>query len=207
VKPDAGARAIAYPVVMRTPPVRGATSTSSTTTRIRRAHIGDAQRLAWIRTASWRDAYADLIGLRTLEEMNRHDGDRMLRAVQQQREGRRVWIAEDEHGTAMGYAWSGPQTDRRVVAGGRSCLGEVYELYLHPQWQRRGIGSQLLVHAIWRLVDAGLNPPMLWVLGGNGARRFYEGTGAVEFASRPIVIGGRALDEVAYGWHEQLPLP
>lgn len=192
---------------MRTHPVRGATGAHGEATRIRRAHEGDAQRLAWIRTASWRAAYADLIGLRTLERMNSNDGERMRGAVTQQHEGRRVWIAEDEQGTALGYAWSGPQTNRRVVAGNRAFLGEIYELYLHPQWQRRGIGTRLLVHAIWRLVDAGLHPPMLWVLGGNGARRFYEALGAVEITQRSIVIGGRALDEVAYGWHEQLPLP
>lgn len=192
---------------MRTPPARGGVPAKRDETRIRRADAGDAQRLAWIRTASWREAYADLIGLRTLERMNSDDGDRMLRAVTQQQEGRRVWIAEDEQGTAVGYAWCGPQTNRRVVAHERAFFGEIYELYLHPQWQRRGIGTKLLVHAIWRLVDEGLHPPMLWVLGGNRARRFYEGLGAVQITQRHIVIGGRSLDEVAYGWHEQLPLP
>lgn len=183
------------------------------TARIRRATVADAPRLAFIRTASWRDAYSEIIGHHALERTARHDADRMRRAVGQQHGGQAVWLVEDDHGTAFGYTWSGPQTDRTVVADGRAFLGEVYELYLHPQWQGLGAGSELLVHTIWALVGAGLNPPMLWVLGENTARHFYEGTGGVAFATRRIEVGrvggvgGRAMTKIGYGWHEQLPLP
>lgn len=191
---------------MRTRPSGPDATALGDAVRIRRAVPGDAAALAWIRTASWRAAYAEILGPRTLERTSRGDADRMRRAVNGQTEGRRVWVAE-QRGIALGYAWSGPQVDRRVVADGRAFLGEIHELYLHPQWQRQGVGSRLLVHAIWRLVDAGLHPPMLWVLGPNSARRFYESNGGVEFARRPLQVGGRMLEEIAYGWHDQLPLP
>jgi GNAT superfamily N-acetyltransferase len=189
---------------MRTHPERpheiGATS------RIRRARAADVPRLAWVRTASWKHAYVDIIDAHTLDRITRGDVDRMRRAVG----SGHVWLVEDAEGLPFGYAWIGPQTDRTVYAGGElggPFLGEVYELYLHPQWQRRGAGTKLLTHAIWQLVNDGLNPPMLWVLGLNDARHFYESTGGVAFDTRQTRVGARILTKVAYGWHEQLPLP
>ncbi len=155
---------------------------------------------------SWRTAYAEIITPQALDRMARNDGERMRRAVTQQRPGHAVWVAEDAQGTVFGYAWAGPQTERGLGRG-PGFLGEIYELYLHPRWQRRGFGRALLVRAIWDLIDAGLNPVMLWVLGENTARHFYEGAGGVAFASRHIEVGGRAMTKVAFGWHEQLPLP
>ncbi|MBL8942394.1 MAG: GNAT family N-acetyltransferase [Myxococcales bacterium] len=179
---------------------------------VRRATPADAPRLAWIRTSTWRATYAEIIGPHALERISRHDGERMRRAVAQQRAGHAVWVIEDHQGTVFGYAWIGPQTDRSVhVARAEhdhiAFLGEVYELYLHPRWHGRGAGTTLLVHAIWDLVDAGLHPVMLWVLGENTAQLFYESTGGVRFATREVEVGGRAMQKVAYGWHEQLPLP
>jgi GNAT superfamily N-acetyltransferase len=189
--------------LVRTHPERPRDAGTAVTARVRRATAADAPRLAWIRTASWKHAYADIIEARALDRMTRNDGERMRGAIVQSP----VWLVEDADGTAFGYAWTGPQTDRTVRHKGGPFLGEVYELYLHPQWQRRGAGSKLLSHAIWELVGAGPHPPMLWVLGLNDARHFYESLGGVAFGSRRIAVGGRMLTKVAYGWHEQLPLP
>ena len=192
---------------MRTRPERSRDPTAGASTfRIRLAVARDAPRLAWIRTVTWRDAYAAIMGSHALERVGKRDGERMRRAVADQRGGRRVWLVEDDEGTAFGYAWLGPQTDRALGKAG-PFFGEVYELYLHPHWQRRGAGTALLVHAIWDLINAGLGPVMLWVLGENGARHFYEGVGGVCFGSRRIEFGGRTMTKFAYGWHEQLPLP
>jgi GNAT superfamily N-acetyltransferase len=86
-------------------------------------------------------------------------------------------------------------------------LGEVHELYLHPSWQRRGVGRKLLVHAIWELVTLREHPVCLWVLAQNHARHFYEGCGGVALGTREIDLGGRRVQKILYGWHEQLPLP
>jgi ribosomal protein S18 acetylase RimI-like enzyme len=191
---------------MRTRPVRPRDPASGLAPTIRRATPADAPRLAWIRTTTWRAAYANIIGAHALDRLARNDGERMRRAVAQQRAGHSVWLIEDHQGTAFGYAWTGPQTDRSVRAD-VSFLGEVYELYLHPRWHRQGAGTMLLVRAIWGLVDAGLHPVMLWVLGENTAQHFYEAAGGVRFATRRVDVGGREMTKVAYGWHEQLPLP
>ena len=169
---------------------------------IRRATPADAARLAWVRTASWRDAYAEIIPPRTLERIATHDADRMRRAVIDRRFGQTVWVVTDAANVIFGYAWSGPQTDRSLPF-----LGEIYELYLHPAWQGRGAGRMLLTHAIWELVSVGQHPACLWVLAENDARHFYESCGGTPVGSRNVELGGRTTKKILYGWHEQLPLP
>ncbi len=169
---------------------------------IRAARPGDAPRLAFVRAASWRAAYREIIPARTLERIVVGDGERMRRAIGERAPGEHVWIAQDDDNLPFGYAWCGPQRDRRF-----SCLGEIYELYLHPTWQRRGAGRRLLVHALWQIVERGLAPVMVWVLAENDARFVYEGCGAVAIADERIQLGSRPTTKIAYAWRDTLPLP
>ena len=180
----------------------GAIATAAETL-IRRARAEDVPALAWVRSASWRAAYRGIIPERALARTAELDLARMRRAVSDRRWGQLVWVAHDPDGTVFGYTWSGPQLDRSCAP----FLGEIYELYLHPAWQRRGIGQRLLVHTVWDLVGRGLNPPMLWVLAENTARDFYAACGAVAFGQRRIDVGGRVTAKLGYGWPDALPLP
>lgn len=85
--------------------------------------------------------------------------------------------------------------------------GEIYELYLHPRAQRQGAGRQLLVMAIWSLVEQGLHPVLVWVLAANPARHFYAACGGVQVGRGPVTVGGRALTRLAFSWQGALPLP
>jgi GNAT superfamily N-acetyltransferase len=170
---------------------------------LRSARATDVPTLARVRTDSWRAAYRGIIPPRELARCTLSDNaGRMQRAVANRRDGRGVLVAENERGGVVGYVWYGPQVDRALRFS-----GEIYELYIHPRWQRCGAGTQLLSAAIWRLVDRELNPVMLWVLAENDARFFYEATGGVEVARRGIVIGSRRLTKLAFGWRDALPLP
>lgn len=169
---------------------------------IRAARPDDAARLAFVRTASWRAAYREIIPAPTLERIAAGDARRMRRAVTERASGQHVWVVQDDDGLPFGYAWGGPQVDRRFA-----CLGEIYELYLHPAWQGRGAGRTLLVHAIWELVGRGLAPVMVWVLAENSARFVYESTGAVAIADERVQLGPRRTTKTAYAWCDALPLP
>jgi GNAT superfamily N-acetyltransferase len=181
------------------------TSTSSSTSALsfRSARAADVPALARVRTESWHAAYRGIIPPRELAKCTPSDNaGRMQRAVANRRDGRGVLVAENDRGVVIGYVWYGPQLDRALRFS-----GEIYELYIHPRWQRCGAGMLLLSAAIWRLVDRELNPVMLWVLAENEARFFYEACGGVEVGRRGIVIGGRRLTKLAFGWRDALPLP
>ncbi len=54
-------------------------------------------------------------------------------------------------------------------------VGELYGIYVHPDWWDRGVG-RLLIDDVWcRLAAQRFSEPVLWVLMGNErAERFYR---------------------------------
>ena len=81
--------------------------------------------------------------------------------------------------------------------------GELYVIYLLPEYQRRGIGLKLIVTTAAWLLDRGLRSMIVWVLAANWpARRFYEALGGAYLREQQINIGGTLLPEVAYGWSD-----
>lgn len=123
------------------------------------------------------------------------------RAVHRPRFGEHLLVATQAD-RPVGYAMGGFQADGRLAF-----RGEIHELYIHPDHQRRGIGRALLARSIWTLVAHGLNPVMLWVLAQNTARHFYASCGGTLVARSPITVAGRRLPRLAYGWRDALPLP
>jgi ribosomal protein S18 acetylase RimI-like enzyme len=54
-------------------------------------------------------------------------------------------------------------------------VGEVYGLYVDPDWWGKGIGGELLTDATRALAEAGFESAILWTLAADElARRFYE---------------------------------
>ncbi len=171
--------------------------------RVRRAKTSDVPTLARIRAESWREAYREILPPSVLAGIDLpRCALRMRQAVVGQQRGKRLLVAEDAGGAVIGYAWCGPQADRRLPF-----RGEIYELYLLPGRQGQGVGRTLLGSAIWSLVDLGLNPVLVWVLASNDARHFYESCGGELVARSPIDVDGYETTRLAYGWRRALPLP
>jgi GNAT superfamily N-acetyltransferase len=106
-----------------------------------------------------------------------------------------VYVAQDDDGTVIGFAGGGPERD-----GDPNYLGELYVIYLHPDYLRRGIGRQLAQTVARRLIEMGLSSMLVWVLAQNSSRQFYEALGGKHLYEKTIEIGGASLIDVAYGW-------
>ena len=79
-------------------------------------------------------------------------------------------------------------------------VGEIYTLYVQPDFHERGIGRQLLAAAFAAMVDKGYGCSFLWVLRDNPSRYFYERVGGKAVAERQERMWGRTVDQVCYGW-------
>lgn len=83
--------------------------------------------------------------------------------------------------------------------------GELYSIYVLPEFWRTGAGSALFESARNQLREEGYESLFLWTLTENTrARRFYEKMGMEEYKTRTITIGGRELSET--GYFQMLPL-
>lgn len=59
----------------------------------------------------------------------------------------------------------------------RCTRGEVYAIYVLPEYQRQGIGRQLMSMCAEELLRGSMDTLLVWVLEANPARRFYERLG------------------------------
>jgi ribosomal protein S18 acetylase RimI-like enzyme len=155
----------------------------------------DAEDLARVHVASWRETYRGLLADAFLARMSEPGFARRFRRTLTDPGASVTLAAADRYGL-VGYAQGGPS--RRATPG----EAEVATLYVLRQAQGRGLGARLMTETARALAAQGATSLMISVLRDNvRARGFYEHLGGVaEPARQEPGPGGRLLYEVAYRW-------
>ena len=79
--------------------------------------------------------------------------------------------------------------------------GEIYELYLRPEFQGLGFGRRLFAAARRDLMQSGLKSMVIWALSDNEpATEFYRALGGRMVARSSERFGPKSLDKVAFAW-------
>ncbi|MCB1386317.1 MAG: GNAT family N-acetyltransferase [Nitratireductor sp.] len=163
------------------------------TVNIRRAGGEDAEAIARIHDASWWNAYSGMIPAKALARMIQRRGSAWWQAAI----GRHtVILLLEMQGKTAGYATIGRNRVQTLPFD-----GEVYELYLLPEYQGVGAGSQLFLAAMGEIRRRSLKGIVVWVLADNQpAIRFYENAGGRRIAEGRETFDGRDLKKICYAW-------
>jgi ribosomal protein S18 acetylase RimI-like enzyme len=160
---------------------------------IRRARPADAKAVADTHDEAWRAAYQGVIPGRELERLIARRGpDWWDGAI---RKGSRISILVFGD-TVAGYANYGRNRARSLYYD-----GEIYELYLRPEFQGLGFGRRLFMAARRDLTQSGMSSLVVWALSDNEpATAFYRALGGRAVARSSEKFGDKALEKVAYSW-------
>ncbi len=160
---------------------------------IRKAEPQDAAAIADVHYAAWKGAYAGIIPYRALNSMiSRRGRNWWANAI---RRAATVLVVE-VGGEVAGYATLGRNRARELPQ-----QGEIYELYLKPEYQGIGLGTRLFDAARQMLSAHGLKGMVVWALEENGgALAFYQGAGGRDLAEGVEVFDSKALRKVAFVW-------
>jgi GNAT superfamily N-acetyltransferase len=162
---------------------------------IRWSTAEDAETLARLRAASWRNAYAGILTRPAIEQMISYRGAAYWRRTSVA--GRALVITLDE--TVLGYALMG--FDRRATGAELRDTGEIFEIYLAPEAQGVGLGRKLFQAARAELRAAGLRRLRVWALGENEIGcRFYRALGGEEWSRGFERIGDRDIEKIGFRW-------
>ena len=164
---------------------------------IRAATAADAQTLAALNLACWRETYESLAPAETFADLTLEERVAYWRGVFAGGGGR-VTLAIDRAGTAAGFShWRAHE----LALGGRLGRGgEISAIYLRRAAQRSGLGRELMRRMAQDMRASGLKWASLVVLRDNlAARRFYEAMGARRFGRE---LSWRGVAQVAYGWRD-----
>jgi ribosomal protein S18 acetylase RimI-like enzyme len=167
------------------------------TVTIRRLVEDDIEAVLAIALAAWEPVFCSLAGILGPEIWRRLDEDHVgsqhkaiVELCHDTTDASQVWVAEVE----------GDVPGRPVLAGFaaskldlESRRGEIWFLAVHPDFQNQEIGTQLTLHALDRMREAGMTMAIVETGGDPShapARRAYEKAG---FSGLPIVRYFRAL--------------
>src|SRR5436305_3749380 len=169
-------------------------SMSTTLIEVRQAKASDAAAIAATHDHAWRAAYQGIIPGAELEKLiNRRGPTWWDSAI---RKGSRVSVLVFGEQIA-GYANYGRNRARSLHFD-----GEIYELYLRPEFQGLGFGRRLFTAARRDLAQSGLKSLIVWALSENDtAVEFYRALGGKTVARSSEKFGARVLDKVAFGWN------
>jgi ribosomal protein S18 acetylase RimI-like enzyme len=167
---------------------------STVVIEIRRAKPSDAAAVANTHDEAWRTAYRGIIPGGELEKLISRRGPNWWESAI--RKGSRVSLLVFGERIA-GYANYGRNRARSLQYD-----GEVYELYLQPEFQGLGFGRRLFTAARRDLCQSGMKSLVVWALSDNDpAVDFYRALGGRAVARSSEKFGARTLDKVAFGWN------
>ena len=163
---------------------------------IRPARVSDAGGIARVYVDTWRDTYAGLIpGPALIGLSYRRQTQIWAEELALPASGQVVVIANDAVSGIVGFGSCGKMRDDALPY-----KGEVFTLYVLPDFQDQGIGRRLLRRLFATLSARGMDSAVIWVLEANPARFFYQTMGGKLTAVREQRFWGVDLREWAYGW-------
>ena len=158
---------------------------------IRNARAKDAASIAAVHDTSWLEAYRGIIPGRELEKMISRRGPKWWgNAISR---GSNILVL-DFNDTIAGYATYG-----RNRIPSMPYRGEVFELYLAPEYQGLGFGRRLFKAARADLARHGCTKAVVWALADNTrAISFYEHLGGRLLKRAPEKFGAEIRERVAF---------
>lgn len=184
---------------------------------IRIAETGDAASLSRVHRASWFNAYHGVLNGRALREAiaRRNEnwwhsaverltaetastGGRFYGGATRARRSRLLVLEFD--GQLAGYANFG--TGRRSYPPyWISRWGEIFELYLLPEFQGLGFGRMLFQRVQKELKEMEHGPLIVWALEANiPATGFYQALGGEAFVRSHEMFGGTQAPTIGFRW-------
>ena len=170
------------------------------------ATVRSAPGIAKVYVDTWRSAYAGLLPDRVLLGMSyERQSNEWSWVIRNRTDSQSVLVAaEVGHGVvgmaSVGHSRTGDLPAVGAFSPGGGPMGEIYTLYVLPEFQERGIGRQLLAAAFSALATRGTDRAFVWTIRDNPSRFFYERMGGQRVAERRQRLWGSDVDQAAYGW-------
>lgn len=160
---------------------------------VRQAGADDATAVSEVHRAAWSQAYAGLIPHRPLTEMLERRGEAWWRRAAR---GPATLLVLDVAGTIAGYATIGLNRARALPQD-----GEIYEIYLRPEFQGIGLGRKLFGEARRLLKSLGCNGLVVWCLeDSEHAIRFFRRHGGMDIAEGMEDFADVRLRKIGFVW-------
>jgi len=160
---------------------------------IRPTQNHDAHSMSCIYVQTWQDTYLGVIPYDYLISMSipRHE-----QAFSNELTGKHIisFVVEDG-GRVIGFITGGYERHGDYIYS-----GEIYTLYVLKNFQRRGLGSQLVSALTLQFNRLGIYSMLVRVLKLNPYRRFYKNLNGLYLKTEQMSVATETMDVEIYGW-------
>jgi len=166
------------------------------TLTIRPASADDARAIARVRIETWRTAYRGLVPDAYLDAMDVDQSAGLWQRVLDADAAHASVFVADQAGEVIGFAAA-----NRLAEPRHGLDAELSAVYVRREFQRAGIGRQLVLAAARAQRASGATGLIVWSIAGNKpARAFYEALGGTVIVEQPFEWDGVPLTEVGYAF-------
>lgn len=163
---------------------------------IREATFEDAEAISTIHVNTWKNTYKDLVDEKDLTNMTYENRIILWETVLKMDKEKQCTLVIQDEDKIVGFISGGPERTKRF-----NYDSEIYNIYILDEYQKEGLGSQLLEAFAKEMKDYGHYSLLVWILKHNPSSRFYERYGATSVGEEAIQIGEGSYEETAYGWN------
>jgi len=161
---------------------------------VRPAEPQDAAGIAEAHRLSWQHAYAGLIPHGVLTKMIERRGETWWRKATR---GPATVLVVEVAGTIAAYATVGLNRARVLPQE-----GEVYEIYVRPEYQGIGLGHMLFGEARRLLKSLGCSGMVVWCLEDSShADQFFRSNGGIDAVEGMEDFGDVQLKKIGFIWN------
>ena len=168
---------------------------------IRDVRISDAENIARVNVDTWRIAYAGLIDENTLQNLSYSEKANRWRNTLESLDDRTVIYIAEVGDNLVGFVLAGQEQQDPSIKSSQY-KGELRAIYVSERFQRRGIGTRLVLKVIDYLIKNDVNSMCVWTLKRNPYSDFYVKLGAKLIDSKPHFIDQKEYTLISYGWKD-----
>ena len=162
---------------------------------IREATHSDVPAMSRVHVDTWKTTYRGIVPDSHLENLSYERRAASWHQILNRGDSNFTYIAQNESGEIVGFAHGGVER-----TGDPVYKGELMAIYIRQSYQQKDLGRRLVQVVVERLAQLDIYSMLVWVLADNPACQFYAALGGNSVHEKEIMVGGKPLIEVAYGW-------
>lgn len=169
---------------------------------IREATINDVFCIAKVHVNSWNTTYKNIVPDEYLKSRTyKVQEECWLKRYFENAETKEfLYVAVTMDNEVVGFACGSSQNEDSEFNGIISAI------YILKNYQRQGIGRQLVKKMVERLTEDKVDKMIIWALEENQSCKFYEKIGGTRAREEIVNIGGKDLLEIGFGWSNLIQL-